>query len=213
MKGRAGLVALCSAQKANSPPVHVANFLQLLLLPMATFYCLLILSLVAATVLAAPEPISNYDSSPVAFDAWAVQHGKSYPTAELRAHHLANWQANVAKVNTHNAAYLNGEKTFFLAVNRLADLSHVEYKQRMLRPMPSRATAAIRTHRAEDAPVPPAQWNWIDKNVVTPIKDQVRRALQLLPRAAVTVGCRASAAPAGHSAALQRWRARTTCAT
>ena len=103
---------------------------------MATFYCLLILSLVAATVLAAPEPISNYDSSPVAFDAWAVQHGKSYPTAELRAHHLANWQANVAKVNTHNAAYLNGEKTFFLAVNRLADLSHVEYKQRCCGPCP-----------------------------------------------------------------------------
>jgi len=123
-------------------------------------------------VSAAPGPISTHDHSPTAFDAWAQQHGKSYPTAELRAHHLANWQSNVIKVNSHNAAYLNGEKTFFLAVNRLADLSHSEYKLRMLRPMPQRKTAALRTHRAEDSPAAPAQFNWIDKNVVTGIKDQ-----------------------------------------
>ncbi len=121
---------------------------------------------------AAPEPISNHDDSPASFDVWALQHRKSYPTPELRAHHLANWQSNVAKVNTHNAAYFRGEKTFFLAVNRLADLSHSEYKRGMLRPLPSRGTASIRTHRAEDAPAAPAQFNWIDKNVVTPIKDQ-----------------------------------------
>ena len=139
---------------------------------MKSLSCLLLIALFAATVFAAPQPISNHDDSPAAFDAWALQHSKSYPTPELRAHHLANWQSNVAKVNTHNAAYFSGEKTFFLAVNRLADLSHSEYKRSMLRPMPSRSTAAIRTHRAEDAPAAPAQFNWIDKNVVTPIKDQ-----------------------------------------
>ena len=183
-----------------------------LLPPMKAFSCLLLVSLVAATALAAPEPMSNYDSSPAAFDSWAVQHGKSYPTAELRAHHLASWQSNVAKVNTHNAAYLNGEKTFFLAVNRLADLSHDEYKRTMLRPMPSRKTSAIRTHRAEDAPTPPAQWNWIDKNVVTGIKDQVGRAPPP-PHVALTAGCRASVDRAGRSAASLRWRAPSTCAT
>ena len=138
--------------------------------------CLILIALVAATALAAPEPSSNHDDSPASFDAWALQHSKSYPTAELRAHHLANWKSNVAKVNTHNAAYFSGEKTFFLAVNRLADRSHSEYKRTMLRPMPSRSTSAIRTHRAEDAPAPPAQFNWIDKNVVTGIKDQARAA-------------------------------------
>lgn len=139
---------------------------------MHTASCLLFLALAAAAVFAAPGPISTHDHSPAAFDAWAQQHGKSYPTAELRAHHLANWQSNALKVNSHNAAYLNGEKTFFLAVNRLADLSHSEYKLRMLRPMPQRKTAALSTHRASDAPAAPAQFNWIDKNVVTGIKDQ-----------------------------------------
>jgi hypothetical protein len=132
-----------------------------------------LVALIAATVLAAPQPFSNYEDTPAAFDKWALEHGMSYATAELRAHHFANWQSNVAKVNAHNDAYFRGEKTFFLAVNRLAHLSHSEYKRNMLRPMPSRKTAAIRTHRSEDAPAAPAQWNWIDKNVVTGIKDQV----------------------------------------
>ena len=143
---------------------------------MKSLFCFLLVALAAATVLAAPEPLADYDSSPSAFDAWALLHRKSYTTPALRAHHLANWQSNVVKVNTHNAAYFKGEKTFFLAVNRLADLSRSEYKLRMLRPMPSRQTAALRTHRAEDAPAPPAQFNWIDQNVVTGIKDQVSRA-------------------------------------
>ncbi len=133
--------------------------------------CLLFATLVAAAV-AAHHPISDYNDSPAAFEAWALQHGKSYPTAELRAHRMANWQSNVAKINAHNTAYFSGEKTFFLAINRMADLSHSEYKQHMLRAMPQRKTAAIRTHRAEDAPAAPAQFNWIDKNVVTGIKDQ-----------------------------------------
>ena len=188
---------------------------------MQTVPCLIFLALVAAAVFAAPGPISTHDHSPTAFDAWAQQHGKSYPTAELRAHHLANWQSNVIKVNSHNAAYLNGEKTFFLAVNRLADLSHSEYKLRMLRPMPQRKTAALRTHRAEDSPAAPAQFNWIDKNVVTGIKDQ---AIPNLTSSFYCLTClsaadltqllfRASVGHAGLSVVWLPWRARSTCAT
>jgi hypothetical protein len=188
---------------------------------MKVLSCVLLTALVAATAYAAPEPISNHDNSPTSFEVWALQHGKSYPTAERRAHHLANWQSNVAKVNSHNAAYLNGEKTFYLAVNRLADLNHSEYKRQMLRPMPQRKTAAISTHRAEDAAAAPAQFNWIDKNVVTGIKDQAsREPLLAAPFACCAAAAdltlllhRANAGRAGRSAALLPWRAPLTCAT
>lgn len=117
-------------------------------------------------------PHTDYQDTPSSFDAWAILHKRSYHSPDHKSHHFNNWRNNLRKMQLHNEEYALGRKSFYLSMTPLADLSHAEYKAARLRPLPPRRPSSIiRPHPPPHSPAPPAA-NWLDKNVVTGIKDQ-----------------------------------------
>jgi hypothetical protein len=135
---------------------------------------LLLLACAFLTAAAAPPPLphTDYEDTPSSFDAWALLHKRSYHSPDHKSHHFNNWRNNLRKMQLHNEEYALGRKSFYLSMTPLADLSHAEYKAARLRPLPPpRPSSIIRPHPHSHSPSPPAA-NWLDKNVVTGIKDQ-----------------------------------------
>jgi len=128
--------------------------------------------LVAAVVTALPTAPATRFSPQAAeelFNAWTVQHGKSYSEAEVPAR-LAAFHANAEFVATHNERFDKGEVTYRVELNQFADMTQAEFKKFYLgfngaqRNAINNATALV-----GDAP---AEIDWRAKGAVNPVQNQ-----------------------------------------
>jgi cathepsin L len=116
------------------------------------------------------------------FTRWMTQNNKQYVSAEEMFYRLSVFKETVEFVETHNALYKRGESTFYVAVNKFADLTPTEFQMQYLgfRPNPEgpkhsppplskRAKAKL---AAEAKKAVPASIDWRDLGAVTGIKDQ-----------------------------------------
>ena len=111
------------------------------------------------------------------FVSWQQYHGQSYRSLADEAAARVNWHANAAAVAKHNAQADLGQVSYRVSMRGpFADLTNAQYRAKVLRPAhrtpaaePTPAVLDVSHSSTKDAP---AQWNWYDHGVVTPVKDQ-----------------------------------------
>jgi len=99
-------------------------------------------ALLAASANALVERISEkgYPGQHVQFRSWAEKHGREYDSKVKHDEAFYNFLQNAKFIADHNARYRNGDETYFVTLNRFADMTKEEI------------TATFLDHR-EDAPI------------------------------------------------------------
>jgi len=101
------------------------------------------------------------------FQTWSARHGKTYSSPEEATMREAIFNANVAKINAHNA----GTSTWKMAVNEFADLTSTEFAVGRIggfKPRNMRRARNVSTLSA----TAPASVDWTTKGAVTAVKNQ-----------------------------------------
>ena len=106
---------------------------------------------------------TNYD---LQFHSWMLEHGKSYSTPAEREFRYKIFVKNLIKVLTH----INPD--YKIGLNHFSDMTREEIKTKYMgyRRMsdPSLSAVYLETGLTQA----PTNWDWRDKNVVTPVKNQ-----------------------------------------
>jgi len=130
------------------------------LLPIALF-------LAAAVVLAYADD--------AAWNAFKSKHGKMYKNSTHEAKKRANFEKNVADINSHNQLHAQGKVSYSKGVNHLTDMSGEEIKNWM-----AEHDTPVGFHKAPST-LPeirqattgyPAALNWASSSCMPPVKDQ-----------------------------------------
>lgn len=102
------------------------------------------------------------------FQQWKLTHGKRYESDEHELAKYNTFKTNAAYINEHNMK----EKSFTLALNQFADMTHDEYKAMLLGsgPRPNASTGS--TYLEASNVVLPTEVDWRTKGYVTGIKNQ-----------------------------------------
>lgn len=110
------------------------------------------------------------------FDAWKVEYGKVYASAEKEANAFRAFYENDAVIKAHNAKNLS----FWLGHNEFSDLSSEDFASTHLGLMPRSTDYVPRAifqppvehhhHHHHNPPPPPV--DWVAKGKVTPVKNQ-----------------------------------------
>ncbi|CAE7231560.1 unnamed protein product [Symbiodinium natans] len=105
------------------------------------------------------------------FEDYQQEFSKSYSAGELESR-KAIFEANLRKVQAHNAEYRQGRHTWFMAMNELADLSEEEFGSKRATKLGPADGRPMLQLDAEDRKPNPTAMDWRSKGVVTPVKDQ-----------------------------------------
>jgi len=123
----------------------------------------------ASLVSAAYAADTHRDYSDYIFDAYLQEFDKSYASFAETSQRKALFEANLAKIQTHNKEYLAGDHTWFAAVNHLTDATPEEYARlRSKKYSPSQFQVLAATQGAAN----PAAIDWRTKGAVTAVKNQ-----------------------------------------
>nr|CCA20049.1 cysteine protease family C01A putative [Albugo laibachii Nc14] len=114
-----------------------------------------------------------------AFVEYATEYGKEYLNYN-KDHGLVQkrfeaFQANMKRIEAHNAKYQAGEYTFELGLNEIADLTDTEYKQFLGYKRRSESSESQNAGVYSDANLAedvPESWDWRTHDAVTPVKNQ-----------------------------------------
>ncbi|MBW3941429.1 C1 family peptidase, partial [Neisseria meningitidis] len=108
------------------------------------------------------------------WEAYKVKYGKNYESDEVEATRKAIYLDNKKRVAAHNERYQNGEVSFTVALNHLADLTTEEFARKLngyKQKSTLRSSSNRTTFTATGAEVADSV-DWRDENVVTPVKNQ-----------------------------------------
>lgn len=107
-----------------------------------------------------------------------AEHGKTYANEVEEAHRMKIFKENAIKVAKHNARYEAGEVSFFVAINKFADM-HTHEVAEKLNGYRSPVNKPVREiHNPSETVGWPWPWpshksvDWRKKGYVTDIKDQ-----------------------------------------
>jgi len=98
------------------------------------------------------------------------KHGKVYETAEDESR-MRIFVQNIAYITRHNLAAELGIHSFRLGVNRFADMTNDEYRRTLPLGFTPMSHATPYKSYSSDSDLP-SSINWIEKGLVTPIKNQ-----------------------------------------
>ena len=105
------------------------------------------------------------------FNVWKKHHKKVYASSEENAR-FKIWSENFDIVKSHNLKYENGESSYYLAMKKFADMTNDEYRTLILgSKFTSGKQSASTTYERKGLELP-TNWSWIDKGVITSVKDQ-----------------------------------------
>lgn len=127
-------------------------------------------------LLVAASAEESYMATRESFDLWRTRHqhvASDFYATEAGVEERYNvWLANLERVAKHNARADQGLTTYRIGMNRLADLTHGEYRTLMLQPKADRRITGLPSAVPRSAVPPPATKNWIDEGALVGIKDQ-----------------------------------------
>jgi len=134
----------------------------------------------AFVVLASANETTTYLGSPrnldtYGFDDFVSEHDKKYSDETERSFRETIFGKNLAIVRMHNARFLNGETTWFMDVNHLADMTTAEFAaiRGTYTPLPSSETSSLRGLDLNSFVASnPKSVDWRTKGVVTDVKNQ-----------------------------------------
>jgi len=106
------------------------------------------------------------------WNMWKQTHNKQYSNVEEQVRRIT-WESNLKKVQEHNLHADMGVHTFWLGMNKFADMTITEFAKKMngynTTSVPRRQGARTFTRTLTDLP---DTVDWRDKGYVTPVKDQ-----------------------------------------
>ena len=110
------------------------------------------------------------------FNEFVAEHGKKYESPAHYHERLAIFSENLKMIEMHNAEYEAGRTSWYMAVNKFADLTHDEFKAQyasgllnIAKPTGLAAPKATTKVNLKDLP---EKKDWRDDGVVTAVKDQ-----------------------------------------
>jgi len=107
------------------------------------------------------------------FRQWMVHHSKEYKSVEEYELRLQNFQASLVRIEEHSSKLSNGAN---FSLNKFSDLSPQEFQEKYLmkRPVKNPRGGDRRgvLKPAASASALPTKFDWRDKKVVSPVKDQ-----------------------------------------
>ncbi|PKU86664.1 Oryzain alpha chain [Dendrobium catenatum] len=111
------------------------------------------------------------------YEGWLVKHKKSVNALEEKESRFQVFKDNLLFIDEHNAAADAGEHTFWLGLNRFADLTNEEYRAKFLgyRSAGRRrrlSVAGSDRYKSDSGNDLPDSIDWREKGAVLPIKDQ-----------------------------------------
>ncbi|CAK9192136.1 unnamed protein product [Sphagnum jensenii] len=117
-----------------------------------------------------PEDLNSEERLLDLFHSWLQKHAKSYDSVSEKHHRFAIFKDNLRYIHSHNVQ----DKTYWLGLNNLSDLSQEEFRARYLGTRPSLAANRLRKtegfiYSDVDAP---ASVDWREKGAVAEVKDQ-----------------------------------------
>jgi hypothetical protein len=117
-----------------------------------------------------PEDLNSEERLSDLFHSWLQKHAKSYDSVSEKHHRFAIFKDNLRYIHSHNVQ----DKTYWLGLNNLSDLSQEEFRALYLGTRPSLAANRLRKtegfiYSDVDAP---ASVDWREKGAVAEVKDQ-----------------------------------------
>ena len=106
-----------------------------------------------------------------AFSRYQYDFGKTYSSEEELATRRAIFEANVKKINEHNAKFAKGEETYEMGINQFTDMTYEEFSNTVLmEPRDSEHVEVMQSKKVESSA--PDAWDWRDEGILNPVKDQ-----------------------------------------
>lgn len=102
------------------------------------------------------------------FEAWKIQHGKTYASVEEESVRRSIFNSNLDIINSHNA---NTEKTFTMAANKFTDLTPEEFGAKFNGYRAAEKKDESRVVILDELDLPTSV-DWVSKGAVTAIKNQ-----------------------------------------
>ncbi|XP_020590858.1 low-temperature-induced cysteine proteinase-like [Phalaenopsis equestris] len=145
----------------------------------STFLLLLFVAVLLAGTSAQAAAERSDEEVGLLYDAWLMKHKKSFNALEEKESRFQVFKDNLLYIDQHNAAADAGEHTFWLGLNRFADLTNAEYRAKFLGYRTSghrrhRSLSATRNdpYKAESGEDVPDSIDWREKGAVVGVKDQ-----------------------------------------
>ncbi|KAH9562647.1 hypothetical protein CY35_05G083300 [Sphagnum magellanicum] len=118
----------------------------------------------------APEDLNSEERLLDLFHSWLKKHAKAYDSVSEKHHRFAIFKENLRYIHSQNVQ----EKSYWLGLNSLSDLTHEEFQARYLGTRPHRDPSRLqKTDGFMYADVEaPASVDWRQKGAVSEVKDQ-----------------------------------------
>lgn len=113
-------------------------------------------------------------------DAWMVEHGIAYGSVEEEWRRFNVFLDNLEFVTAHNMRFSSGLESYDMKMNKMADMTHAEWKEKYLSYTPSTHEEKENHHGYIGIHDPsylrsvPDTVDWRTKNAVTDVKDQAQ---------------------------------------
>eukprot|EP00253_Pinus_taeda_P022472 PITA_22472 len=138
-------------------------------LPAFLFACLILIGLTSARDFGySPEDLLSEERTVSLYESWRAKHNKVYTLAEEQQQRYWIFRDNLRYIDQVNQQNLS----YWLGLNKFADMSNEEFKSRYLRTKRSQPRSYGKKFRFEKTSDVSQPIDWRDKGAVTAVKDQ-----------------------------------------
>ncbi|KAG5870091.1 hypothetical protein JTB14_015190 [Gonioctena quinquepunctata] len=106
------------------------------------------------------------------WERFKLKYSRDYQNYDEENHRFAIFNSNLLRIKEHNEKYENGLSSYKMGVNRFADITPKEFKERLTYSKRSEPTISAKQTVIDHEGNLPVEIDWAKKGAVTPVKDQ-----------------------------------------
>ncbi|XP_030749400.1 cathepsin L-like proteinase [Sitophilus oryzae] len=129
--------------------------------------------ILASFLVVAVSASSLFQQDGAKFQAFKLQHGKTYKNQAEEASRFAIFRDNLRSIESHNARFEQGLETYTQGINQFADMTDAEFKAMLALQYANKPNFNDNSKfQLPEGASAPDSIDWREKNVVGPIKNQ-----------------------------------------